>query len=244
MDKDIYIRMARQEKDHWWFTARRYILKKAISRYSPEGDALDILEAGCGTGGNLQLLNAFGNVCGFELDEAACAMAARTGVKVLQGKLPDDVPFENGSFDIIALFDVLEHVEEDRESMLRLFKLLKPGGRLFITVPALPFLWSRHDIRHHHFRRYTKSTLKGVIEEGGFRIVRLSHYNFLLSPIVVGTRLYRKLANNQHSDDEKMPPAWLNHILFKIFSSEGSLLMTMDLPIGVSLIAIAERPRD
>ena len=244
MEKDIYRRMAAQETEHWWFTGRRSILRKTMAHYSPQAGDLAILEAGCGTGGNLRLLSEFGTVSGFELDEDACRVAARSGVPIVRGCLPDEVPFEDNSFDMIALFDVLEHVKEDRESLSKLYKLLKPGGRLFITVPAFPSLWSHHDVRHHHFRRYRKNPLKRLIEETGFQVIRLSHYNFLLAPIVVMTRLYHNLSNNSHSDDEKMPPGWLNRLLRGIFSFEGNLLMRMDLPVGISLMAVAERPQD
>lgn len=232
--------MARQESNHWWFMARRAILRKFITRYAPSRKNLDILEAGCGTGGNLEFLSEFGTVYGFELNEEACKLASRSSVSVRQGHLPDGNPFADQKFDVIALFDVLEHVKEDRESLQALSACLKPGGRLFITVPSLPVLWSQHDIQHHHFRRYLKRSLRTILEGSGFKVIRLSHYNFFLSPFIAAIRIVHRCFPSDKSDDEIMPPRWLNRLLYRIFSAEGRLLMGLDLPIGVSLIVVAE----
>lgn len=240
MDKDVYRRMARQEPDHWWFVARRSILKQMIREYGPNSEAVEILEAGCGSGGNLNLLSEFGTVYGFELDEDACEIAKQSGTRIEKGRLPDENPFADKAFDIIALFDVLEHVEEDRDSLISLAACLKPNGRIFITVPSMPWLWSHHDVRHHHFRRYRKSSLKQLLEEAGFDIIRLSYYNFFLFPLIAMTRAFHILTRSTKSDDEDMPANWINRLLCRIFASEGRLLPKTNLPIGISLMAIAK----
>ena len=117
MDRDIYIRMAAQEKYHWWFCGRRNILKTILLKYAPKLGTLDILEAGCGTGGNFQLLSEFGNIKAFELDAEACEIAMRSGQPVESGSLPNAIPFEGHKFDLIVLFDVLEHVEKVVEKL-------------------------------------------------------------------------------------------------------------------------------
>jgi SAM-dependent methyltransferase len=118
MDRDVYRRLDALEGQHWWFAARRSILRSAIERFRPQAERLRLLEAGCGTGGNLALLSEFGAVDAFELDDEARRVAAGKGaVDVRKGMLPDDVPFAPGGYDIVAAFDVIEHVEEDVASL-------------------------------------------------------------------------------------------------------------------------------
>ena len=158
MDKSVYLRMAEQDAEHWWFVARRRILQDQIASLQlPQGAR--ILEAGCGPGGNLAMLSEFGKLDAFELDEDARQIAsAKSGIEVRSGALPGDIGYQPGSFDLIAALDVIEHIEHieaDLESVQALAKLLRPGARLIITVPAYQWLWSEHDDRNHHKRRYT-----------------------------------------------------------------------------------------
>ena len=128
------------------------------------------MEAGCGTGGNLQLLASFGDIAAFELDEEARRIAAsKMPIDIAEGALPDRIPFPGKSFDVIGAFDVIEHVEKDVESMAALGARLAPGGRLIITVPAFSWLWSPHDETHHHFRRYTRSEMHGKLLAAGLQ---------------------------------------------------------------------------
>ncbi|MCH9013739.1 MAG: class I SAM-dependent methyltransferase, partial [Proteobacteria bacterium] len=156
MDRQVYARMAELEDRHWWFAARRRILTEVLARLVALPAAPRLLEAGCGTGGNLAMLSRFGEVAAFEPDaEARRKAQEKSGFDVRDGRLPGDIPFEPGRFDLVAAFDVLEHVEDDLASLRALHAQLRPGGSALITVPAFEFLWSRHDERHHHWRRYT-----------------------------------------------------------------------------------------
>lgn len=241
MEPEVYRRMSLQEERHWWFRSRRHIVATLLRPHLPQGGSLDILEAGCGTGGNFAWLSALGRLSAFEPDEQALALARHHG-HAQPGRLPDDHPYTGKTFDLIVLLDVLEHVEADRESLESLARLLKPGGLLLLTVPAFPFLWSGHDVRHHHFRRYRRAELDLLLKAAGLRTRRLSYYNFWLFPLVALVRLCRSRTRPERSDDEELPMPLANGFLRHIFSSEALLLSRMNLPFGVSLLALAEKP--
>lgn len=243
MEAEVFQRMAEQENRHWWFRARRRILASLIEKHVDTSRIghLRILEAGSGTGGNLEMLGRFGRVSAFELDRAACGISRARGFEVREGRLPSEHPFTHERFDLIVLFDVLEHVEADQESLEALAGLLEPGGILVLTVPAFPFLWSGHDERHHHFRRYLRAELRDQLQRAGLEVCRISYFNFFLFPAVALVRCIKKLLHSRHSDEEAIPPAWINASLEKIFSSERFLLSRISFPAGVSLLSVCRR---
>lgn len=239
MDPQVYSRMAAVEDRHWWFVARRRILTSVLSRYVALPAGARLLEAGCGTGGNLAMLGRFGQVAAFEPDATARQLASRkAGVEVRDGLLPDPVPFEDGSFDLVAALDVLEHLDDDLNSLKALRKRLRPGGWVLMTVPAFPFLWSRHDESHHHKRRYRKTALKQVVREAGLEPVKVTYFNTLLFPLVVAVRLAKTLLGREEGDDA-LPPGPLNRLLEGIFGIERHLVGRIGLPAGVSLLVLA-----
>jgi SAM-dependent methyltransferase len=244
MEAEVFQRMAEQENRHWWFLARRRILETVIKRQVDPAriGKLHILEAGSGTGGILEMLSQFGEVCAFELDGTPCEITRSRGFEVREGRLPAEHPFTGERFDLIVLFDVLEHVQADQESLNALAGLLEPEGTLVLTVPAFPFLWSGHDVKHHHFKRYRRPALRRQLEYAGLDVRRISYFNFFLFPFVALVRCLKKLRHSASSDEEGVPARWINSLLEKIFSSERFLLLAMSFPFGVSLIAIC-RPR-
>lgn len=154
-------------------------------------------------------------------------------------KIPDSVPAR--SFDLVTLFDVLEHFEDDGAA-LAIYERLNSGGYVVLTVPAFRFLWSEHDDLAHHQRRYTKRELQDTLEKAGFRIVRLSYFNFFLFPVVAVARLAKKfLGINTGATDFFMPSAPINSLLASLFSAERYFLRYINFPFGVSIIAIAQK---
>lgn len=240
MDAELFPQMAKLEEEHWWWLGRRAIARSLIASMKLPANAA-IFEAGCGTGGNLKLLGEFGSVCGMELDDHARAIAVkRGGGEVLSGRLPEEIPFGENTFDLIVLMDVLEHLEHDLESLKALRARSKPGGKIYVTVPAFPFLWSRHDTTHHHYRRYVKKTLRGVAEAAGWRVKLLSYYNSFLFPPIAGIRMTQRALKRESSDLDQ-PSAPMNWLLAEIFGSEKHMLrFGFGLPFGVSLVMIAE----
>jgi len=240
MERHVYDRMAEIDRDHWWFVGRRKILTALIERWRPKRGPLHILEVGCGTGSNIAMLQRFGPVDAIEPDDYARAFAAnRTGIQIKGGYLPD-VPLEDGRYDLIVLLDVLEHIPDDKGALIALKPKLAPGGRLMLAVPAMPSLWSGHDVAHHHQRRYTVRTLEAVVRAAGFRVLRRTRFNSLLLPAIVGVRLLNRLLGREGGDEDRIPPAPINRLLGLMFGAERHVAVRGLFPAGVSLALVAE----
>ncbi|MBL0938218.1 MAG: class I SAM-dependent methyltransferase [Gemmatimonadaceae bacterium] len=239
MDRDAFALMAQSERDHWWFRGRRFFIERAIRTLALPANAR-VLDAGCGSGGNLPLLAQFGSVWGFEYDADARAVAATLpGVTIDGGALPSPIPFEGVAFDLIGLFDVLEHLEEPVPSLSALGKRLSPNGALVITVPALPALWGPHDETHHHYRRYTAATLRAHVLEAGLQVEYLTYMNTVLLPIAVLQRLKERLFG--YHVDALMPSPFVNQLLFRLWRLERFFIPSGRLPIGLSLLAVVRK---
>ncbi len=243
MERAVFERMAEQDQHHWWFVARRRILAEVVRRIVKPPKSARILEVGCGTGHNLSMLGQFGKLDACELDAIARGMASdRLGRPVLEARLPDLSMFKAGSYDLIALLDVLEHVPDDLASLKAIRGLLNAGGALILTVPANKWMWSAHDVAHHHFRRYTKVELARVFREAGYDIQLHSYFNTLLFPAIAAARLIGK-ARLSESADDAMPGPTTNALLQRLFGVEAGLIGRIPMPFGVSLIAVVRRPR-
>jgi SAM-dependent methyltransferase len=243
MERKVYEQMAQLDSRHWWFTARRRILDGVIERIvKPPKDAR-ILELGAGTGHNLAMLSRFGAVEASELDPIARDLASeRLGRPVVEAALPDLSMFPAGSYDLVALLDVLEHVPDDKESLKAIYGLLRPGAALLLTVPINPWMWSAHDVAHHHHRRYRKHQIRKMAEDAGFAVELLSPFNSLLFPPIAAVRLAGKLTGKDDSDDA-MPSAPVNRIHDTVFGLERGLIGRVPMPFGVSLVGVLRRPR-
>lgn len=239
--------MDRLEQEHWWFVSRRSIIDTVLrSRLASVGSRSAILDAGCGTGGNLDLLSGLsGDVTGLEMEPGAAEIArSKSGKAVFIGSLPDQVPFADGSFDLIVLLDVLEHIEDDMGALVSLTAKLKPGGHLIITVPAFSFLWSKHDESHHHKRRYRLHELTGKMRRCHLVPTYASYFNTWLFPLIALVRMLQKTVRLfDKTDDLSMPSPLLNKLLTEVMSSERHILKRGKLPFGVSIMAIGQKPQ-
>ena len=245
MDPSLYHAFYELEDRHWWFVGRRAIVDSLLRDVLSPGGRADrrILDVGCGTGGMLPLLSRFGKVTGIDMEPLALDYCRRRGI--------EDVHLQQGfeapeAYDVVTLFDVLEHVEGEAGFLARLRGYLKPGGFLVVTVPAFQWLWSRHDDLNLHKRRYTRKQLVSALERAGFEVKRSTYFNMLLFPAAAAIRLLSGKGRNGESagSDEKDVLKQLriggsNRLLAGIFSSERLLLRGMELPFGVSLFAIA-----
>lgn len=238
MERIIYDRMAELDSSHWWYRARRDVLAALIARRIAPTLGGRVLEIGCGTGHNLAMLGRFGIVDAVELDPAARALATqRLGKPVIDARLPELAGIERGGYALVAALDVVEHVADDVAALKALASCLSPGSKLLITVPAFPFLWSGHDVANHHFRRYTRKSLRQVVSDAGLTLEFIGWFNSILFPLAIADRMMSKLTRREGSDDA-LPPAPINRLFESIFKSERYAIGRVPLPPGVSLAAV------
>jgi SAM-dependent methyltransferase len=244
MDADAFRLMASHEDHHWWFVGRRAVIDAILDRATlPPGAS--VLEAGCGTGGNLYLLERRGRVAAFEPSFEARELASEKhgrGVEVRSGELPHDLPFETEAFDLVVALDVLEHIRPDGDALAALVSLARPGGWILVTVPAHPVLWGAHDRRLHHVRRYRRSGLRRICDASGAQVVFTTAFNSILAPLAVTLRLAERVLPISFGNQERMPPRAINRILAAAFSLEGTIVRRTGLRFGLSYAVLLRRP--
>jgi SAM-dependent methyltransferase len=238
MERVVYQQMAELDDRHWWYRARRKILADLIRREAKLPPNARILEIGCGTGHNLAMLSGFGHVDGLELDDEAAALSEkRLGRGILRSPLPE-LDGVADDYDLIGAFDVIEHIDDDRAALDAIATKLKPGGKFIMTVPAHPWMWTAHDVANHHKRRYSKRSLRALIQGSPLKLDRIGYFNSLLFPVAVAERALSKLRGKDNGD-VSLPPKPLNAALEAVFGSERYLVGRLPLPPGLSLFAVA-----
>lgn len=241
MDRIVYDRMAAHDSTHWWYRARREILSDYLTRLGGLPKDARILEIGCGTGHNLPMLARFGQVEAIEIDPAARAIASeRLGRPVGDAPLPELPGIERSAYNLIAVLDVVEHIEDDVAALAAMRDCLKPGGKILIAVPAHQWMWSAHDVVNHHHRRYSKATLGKAIAAAGLKHNGLRWFNSLLFPLAAASRIAGRLTGKDDSDDSP-PPGPVNALFETVFGLERHLVGRMPLTPGVSIVTLAER---
>jgi SAM-dependent methyltransferase len=206
-----------------------------------------VLDAGCGSGRTLQELVDYGEVSGIELDPDSAELARNRGLgEVCIGRL-EQLPWDDRTFDLITCLDVVEHVPDDVAALTELFRVCRPGGWLLVTVPAYQALWSLHDEANHHFRRYSRPSLRRATAAAGWRLHRLSSFNSLLLAPAAAVRVAQRRfgTHNGYTTDLALGPSWLNDVLEQPLALEASWLSRgRTLPLGLSLLAVLRRPWD
>lgn len=242
MNPEEYRVMAELEGVQWWYAGMRRIARALLTPLLPAPAAgRRILDAGCGTGWNLQELSVFGDTYGVDLSPLAVITTRRRGGRVTQGNLLG-LPYASSSFDVVTSFDVLYHawVVDDAQAVRELARVLKPGGLMLVKVPALRVLWGAHDEAVHSRHRYTRTELEQLLEGAGLQLVRSTYANSLLFPVLL-TRRFLDRALNRHGSDVSLLPPLLEKLFGGLLSIEASLLGAMNLPIGASVFAVARK---
>jgi SAM-dependent methyltransferase len=257
-DARDFERLFAVEDRHFWFRARNHILSEVFKKITaPLPDNYRVLEVGCGTGNVLRHLERCcekGIVVGMDLyDEGLQFARRRTNCPLLRGDMRRP-PFRQ-PFDVIGLFDVLEHLPDDREILGYLHEMLGQGGALVLTVPAHMSLWSYFDDNAHHCRRYTVAELRDKLTAAGFKVEFSSQFMSILYPLVWASRRINSArsgykpgdaasADQAHqlvANDLKITPG-LNGILAGLLSLEALPIRNrVALPIGTSILAVARK---
>ncbi len=238
MERIVYDQMAELDELHWWYRARRQVLEALIRRSVDLPPDARLLEVGCGTGHNLAMLQRFGHVDAIELDPAARAIAdRRLGRPIGDARLPELTGIPRAHYHLIGAFDVIEHIDDDAAAVSALADCLSPGGKLVVAVPAHQWMWSAHDELNHHKRRYSKRSLRQLIEGSPLRLESIGYFNSLLFPVAVAARVAGKLTG-RGGGGEALPPRPLNWAFEKAFGAERYLAGRLPMPPGLSLFAI------
>lgn len=243
MEEQVYPHLYRIEKEHWWYSARLEILMHFLEERLDMSRPIRSLDVGCGTGAALEMFSRRFEAYGLDPSPQAIEFCRKRGLENLfLGELTE-YPARD-QFDLVTFLDVLEHVEDDRGALQAAHRILGEGGKLLITVPAFPSLWSPLDVMLHHKRRYTLKQLKEVVASAGFRILHVTYFNTLLFPVALVRRMAAKVTHNETMGDLEIPGKALNSALRSVFSLEKPLLPKLSLPFGLSLLCWAEKTHE
>lgn len=239
MEREVYEAMAEHDERHWWYRGRRKVVAELLRRKVPLPRDARLLEIGCGTGHNLPMLGEFGQVDALEIDPIARGMAEkRLGRAVLSSPLPAIEGVPDDTYDMVAALDVIEHIPDDTAALEGIARVLKPGGKLLMTVPAHQWMWSAHDVVNHHQRRYSRRDFKRLVDNSPLKLESIGYLNSLLFPVAMAQRLASKITGKE--DANLAPPAEpINQALERVFALERRVIGRIPLPPGLSLFAVA-----
>ena len=242
MEQHTYAIMNRVEDSHWWFVGRRAILESFLHGIIEKINAEKphILDVGCGTGANLEMLANFGEAEGVDISDDALEFCEAKGLKAHKG-LAEELPFADESFDVVTALDVVEHLDDDIAGLKEMHRVLKTGGRTLIFVPAFMWLWGVQDDISNHRIRYTKKQIVERLEKAGFEIERATYANWtFFAPILAG-RTLMKITGIKPESENNVNVSALNGFFGKIFSAERLWLRNFNFPFGVSIVITAKK---
>lgn len=243
---------AQVEDRHWWFVARRRIMRTLIEQVLPPQQGAVVVDVGCGTGGNIAALANDYRAIGIDTAEVAIRLAKRrySDVEFICGHAPEDLGSLAGEAGLFLLMDVLEHVPDDFEMLTSLFARARPGTYFLLSVPANPHLWSHHDESHLHYRRYDRTRFSRLWRDLPVTELACSYFNSRLSFLIRGVRAighWRGRASGAAGTDLWVPGPMLNRALTATFAGESRRLVSAisgrgaGYTSGVSLLAVLRR---
>lgn len=243
MQQHTYSIMYEVEENHWWFVGRRRILKSFVAGIVEKlgKPKLQMLDVGCGTGANLEMLSEFGEAQGVDVADEALTFCRARGLKQVKQGEAENLPYEDSSFDLVTGLDVVEHLDDDLAGVKEMRRVLRPHGRALIFVPAFMFLWGVQDDISNHRRRYTLAGIRDVVTRAGFEVERATYANItFFAPILLG-RLLMRATGFRPASENNLTIGALNGVLGKILGAETPFLRYLNFPFGVSIICVARR---
>lgn len=235
----IYSHEHELEADHWWFASRLVRIRDLVRAHLPRGGAR-ILDLGCGSGRAARTFEEFGTVVGSDLSWEPLKADARNGRSRLATRA-ERLPFRSGSFDLVTALDLVEHLEHDQPALREMLRVLRPGGVLILTVPAMPALYGPHDRALGHWRRYSSAELaRSVRRAGAAGPLEMSYFMSLLFPLLLAWRLTTKIlgAGEGRSDGGRRLPGWANRILRGVMDLEAAVAARVPIGFGGTLVCV------
>ena len=238
---------ARAEREHFWFHGfRRFVrplLEEAVEHI--EARVPSILDCGCGTGNNLQMIRQYGRAFGIDLTYSGLAYAQRHRERLIAQASATALPFPERVFDIVTSFDVIYALDDTgaATALNEMYRVMRPGGYLVLNVAALPALRGNHSVLGGEVQRYTRGSLRRHFERAGFSVKRLTYTNASILPLVAGVRFGQRLFGHHESTREiSIPARPVNTALAALLAVEAAAVRWVDMPIGSSLLALVSRP--
>lgn len=239
----------RAEQRHFWFRGFRQFVRPLVAQAVRGIHDPQILDCGCGTGANLVLLGQSGRAFGFDLSWAGLMHARDYGQSRIARASITEIPFRDESFDLVTAFDVLYCLQEDPEAkaVSEMYRVLKPGGYSIVNLAALQILRGNHSVFGDEVRRSTRRRLRALLSRAGFQVVRLTYTNFSLLPLMLAVRITQRVIGlatpEEAGTDIIVPSGPVNAVLTGLVSLEARALRLMDMPVGSSLLCLAQKPR-
>jgi SAM-dependent methyltransferase len=244
MMEHTYPILFRVEQSHWWHIGRRHILAgfvenicRGVTDRRPR-----ILDVGCGTGANLLMLSKYGDAEGVDISADALAFCRERGLDHVKQGAGEDLPYEDGTFDLVTAFDVVEHMDDDLAGLKEMYRVLRPGGHALLFVPTFMFLWGVQDDVSNHRRRYRLPELRRVLEHAGFEIERSTYANITFFLPILLIRKLMRLTGIKADTENNINVSALNGVFGALLGSESAILRYMNLPFGVSGLCVAKKP--
>ncbi len=241
MQQHTYPIMFRVEQSHWWYTGRRKILADFVEKICRQvtDRRPKILDVGCGTGANLLMLSKYGDAEGVDISEDALAFCRERGLEEVRLGAGEKLPYEDGTFDLVTAFDVVEHMDDDLAGLREMRRVLRPGGRALLFVPTFMFLWGLQDDVSNHRRRYRLPELRRLLEQAGFEIERMTYANITFFLPILLVRKLMRLTGIKTESENSINVSALNGVLGRVLGAESWILKRMNLPFGVSGLCVA-----
>ena len=246
MRRDLYKEMYQLEEKYWWHIAKRILVNSLIVRFVGKTNSKKIADVGCGTGKFMeeQLENNWSGVVGLDGSKEALKFCRQRGLK--NCKISDfekKLDLKKNSTDVLTSLDVVEHIENDENLASEMMRVLKPGGHVFVTVPAHMWLWTYWDEMLSHKRRYSKKGVEDLFINQGFEVVFSSYFYSYLLPLALIVRSVKRFSKKEKTSDFFELPVWVNNVLVLMAKIEVAVLSLVKIPFGLSVVLVARKPR-